>query len=473
MSSDSELSDSSLNSFYRSRKSSPTRLAPPPANSKHLRVPGTGKGPESSPAQAAHHPKKTANKAPAGHRSPAVPGRKEEKAPSTPSTITNVGSATQKPKRLHNTSKLKPALTMKVRKVQAIERDEARNVKLPVTVGIITIMNLGHVVYDRDAFHNERYIWPVGYKMSRSYNSMIDPHQQTTYTCSVIDDGEAPKFQIDAEDQPGKPIIAGTATGAWTHIVKAANLIRKRDHSNSASGPDYFGFSNATIAKMIQDLPNADKCKSYIMQRFEEPSAKASTAPEKRKISTLGSKAGKGEGDEGQEGAEEEEEGEGEDDDAYASLGTPGKKKVKRSSSPKIRQAGFDIGPKDGGDVEMGDAEQEEENELDELAEEDEETQSEKDSEDVPPPSGVDLHGAGGAEDQAHSITTSTAAAAPTGPPIVITSADKTVSREATSESEMVEIEDADTDVDVSAEAAPMTRTTTSTTPETTTTQNA
>ncbi|KAI8598619.1 F/Y rich C-terminus-domain-containing protein, partial [Dissophora ornata] len=158
----------------------------------------------------------------------------------------------------------------KVRKVQLLEKDEAGNVKLPVTVGIITIQSIGDVVYDREAFHNDRYIFPVGYKMSRSYNSMIDLNNQTTYTCSVIDDGEAPKFQIDAEDQPGKPIIAGTATGAWTHVVKAANAIRKRDHSNSASGPDYFGFSNATIAKMIQDLPNVDKCQSYIMQRFEE-----------------------------------------------------------------------------------------------------------------------------------------------------------------------------------------------------------
>jgi len=74
-----------------------------------------------------------------------------------------------------------------------LDKDENGNVKLPVTVGIITIMSIGHVVYDREAFHNDRYIWPVGYKMSRSYNSMIDPHQQTVYTCSVIDDGDAPK----------------------------------------------------------------------------------------------------------------------------------------------------------------------------------------------------------------------------------------------------------------------------------------
>ena len=74
---------------------------------------------------------------------------------------------------------------------------------------------------------------------------------------------------IEAEDQQGKPIVANTATGAWTTVVREANSIRHRDHSNSASGPDYFGFSQATIRKMIQDLPNARKCKNYVVQNFE------------------------------------------------------------------------------------------------------------------------------------------------------------------------------------------------------------
>ncbi|KAF8937641.1 hypothetical protein BGZ47_008933 [Haplosporangium gracile] len=269
-----------------------------------------------------------------------------------PSTITNVGSATQKPKRVHQTNKQRPGLA-KARKVQIVEKDDQGNVKLPVTVGIITILSIGHVVYDREAFHNDRYIWPVGYKMSRSYNSMIDPTTHTTYTCSVIDDGEAPKFQIDAEDQPGKPIIAGTATGAWTHIVKAANAIRKRDHSNSASGPDYFGFSNATIAKMIQDLPNAEKCSTYVMQQFEEIAGSGGSAlagaaggagsgaagqtsggggggvTGKRKVSALasGAIAGKEQNDDDHDAANGETEATGgnddeDDDEEYASLGS-------------------------------------------------------------------------------------------------------------------------------------------------------
>ncbi|KAG9298998.1 hypothetical protein G9A89_020311 [Geosiphon pyriformis] len=163
----------------------------------------------------------------------------------------------------------KRPLNTKTMKVQHVDKDERGNYILPVQIGILTVISLGSVVHDRDTFHNERYIWPVGYAVRRSYNSMINADLQTIYTCKIEDGGDGPRFVIEAADQPNKPITANTATGAWTTVVREANAIRHRDHSNSASGPDYFGFSQATIRKMIQDLPNASKCKNYTIQNFE------------------------------------------------------------------------------------------------------------------------------------------------------------------------------------------------------------
>ncbi|KAF8941326.1 hypothetical protein BGZ58_010767 [Dissophora ornata] len=422
LSSDSEASDSSVLEEARSKRTSPSRASVKVNGSKSVRgTPSTA-----ATIVNAQHPKKTAVK------SLAAKETKAQATPSTPSTITNVGSATQKPKRIHQTNKLRMGLA-KVRKVQLLEKDEAGNVKLPVTVGIITIQSIGDVVYDREAFHNDRYIFPVGYKMSRSYNSMIDLNNQTTYTCSVIDDGEAPKFQIDAEDQPGKPIIAGTATGAWTHVVKAANAIRKRDHSNSASGPDYFGFSNATIAKMIQDLPNVDKCQSYIMQRFEEPSASTASSAktaggEKRKMSARSStpKAG---GDHNEEEGDHDA-GEDDNEDAYASLGTPGKKKA-RVSSPKTRHASFDAptAAMAKENVRASDTSIEHHETIDD-GDESDETQSDFDPEDRRPLSPKLEAGL------VHSI----AASGHSQSPIVVT---------ASGDSEMIDIEEHDSEVDV------------------------
>ncbi|KAI9506137.1 F/Y rich C-terminus-domain-containing protein, partial [Coemansia spiralis] len=166
-------------------------------------------------------------------------------------------------KRHHN-------IASKVRSVQPVSRDKDGNYEMPVQVGILTVLCLGSIVWDRDAYHNERYIWPAGYTVQREYYSMKDPDKSVIYTCWITDGGDAPLFHVEAEDMTGEPIVSPTATGAWTSVLRTVNQIRHREHSNSASGPDYFGFSHPTIAKMIQDLPGADRCRSYIMQRFVE-----------------------------------------------------------------------------------------------------------------------------------------------------------------------------------------------------------
>ncbi|KAJ2553117.1 hypothetical protein EV175_003052 [Coemansia sp. RSA 1933] len=161
-------------------------------------------------------------------------------------------------------------IASKIRSVQPVPRDQDGNYEMPVQVGILTVLRLGKVIWDRDAYHNERYIWPVGYTVQREYYSMTNPNKNVIYTCWITDGGDAPMFHVEAEDMPGAPIVAPTATGAWTAVLRTVNQIRHREHSNSASGPDYFGFSHPTIAKMIQDLPGADKCKTYIVQHFVE-----------------------------------------------------------------------------------------------------------------------------------------------------------------------------------------------------------
>lgn len=103
----------------------------------------------------------------------------------------------------------------------------------------------------------------------RRYLSTVDPNAEVVYVCKILDGGDGPKFQITAPDLK-KPIIAGTATGAWSNIVKNANSIRNRQHSNSVSGPDFFGLGQNTIKHLIQELPGADRLRDYVWQNFVE-----------------------------------------------------------------------------------------------------------------------------------------------------------------------------------------------------------
>ncbi|KAJ4482411.1 F/Y rich C-terminus-domain-containing protein [Lentinula aciculospora] len=142
--------------------------------------------------------------------------------------------------------------------IPTIPRDKHGQPMLPLNVGIMTVVRLG-TVCTRDHFHSERYIFPVGYTVTRRYLSTIDPTSDVVYHCTILDGGDGPKFQIVPSDEPDKPLIASTATGAWSSIVRKANDIRKRQHSNSVSGPDFFGLSQNTIRHLIQQLPGAEK----------------------------------------------------------------------------------------------------------------------------------------------------------------------------------------------------------------------
>lgn len=150
-----------------------------------------------------------------------------------------------------------------------VPRDNQRRPLLPLNVGIMTLINLGEIC-TREHFHTERYIFPIGYEVARRFLSTINPDTDVVYTCTILDGGDGPKFQIVPSDVPDRPVVAGTATGAWSNIVKAANTIRKRQHSNSVSGPDFFGLSQTTIKYLIQELPGADTLRDYVWQHYIE-----------------------------------------------------------------------------------------------------------------------------------------------------------------------------------------------------------
>ncbi|KAI9497554.1 F/Y-rich N-terminus-domain-containing protein [Zychaea mexicana] len=158
--------------------------------------------------------------------------------------------------------KLKRAASSR-RKPIEVPRDENGSVILPFQIASLNVLELGKVVYDRTSFHSERYIWPVGYCVERTYMSMVDPRNQTTYTCKVQDGGETPLFTIRAADAPDEEMSARTPTGAWALVIKRANEVRHRESANAISGPEYYGFSNPLVIEMVEGLPDVDKCVNY------------------------------------------------------------------------------------------------------------------------------------------------------------------------------------------------------------------
>ncbi|CAO3641825.1 unnamed protein product [Mucor hiemalis] len=78
------------------------------------------------------------------------------------------------------------------KRVLSIPRDENGNVILPFQIASLNVISLGKIESSRSQYHNDRYIFPIGYTAERTYMSMIDPSIQTTYMCRVEDGGEGP-----------------------------------------------------------------------------------------------------------------------------------------------------------------------------------------------------------------------------------------------------------------------------------------
>ncbi|KAJ2963634.1 hypothetical protein NQZ79_g1449 [Umbelopsis isabellina] len=203
---------------------------------------------------------KASRKASPYHSKSTSAGTKRKRRNSASTTVISAP-----PKRNRN-----PNVKVTTRRIQPVPRDEDGHPVMPLQIGVLTVQDLGHVVSDRPGFHTERYIWPVGYTITRSYPSMIDANNNTTVRATILDDGNnQPLFRIECEDCPNEPIIANSATGAWTAMVKRANEVRGILRTNSASGPDYYGLGHATIASLVQELDGADKCQDYVWQQFE------------------------------------------------------------------------------------------------------------------------------------------------------------------------------------------------------------
>lgn len=71
------------------------------------------------------------------------------------------------------------------KKVQPLHLDVIGVPVFPIPLGTLTVYDLGEVVHDRPGFHSERYIWPIGFRSTRIYPSMVDPESRIQYFCNI------------------------------------------------------------------------------------------------------------------------------------------------------------------------------------------------------------------------------------------------------------------------------------------------
>ncbi|CAG8472954.1 5642_t:CDS:10 [Diversispora eburnea] len=140
------------------------------------------------------------------------------------------------------------------KRIEPLPMNPDRTLKLPVTIGKgtneVTIYRIGEIIWDREAYHTNRYIFPVGFMSKKQYLSAVDVTRRTTYTSEILDGGDNP-IVLTAEDQPGRKFAASSSSGVWKKILDEINVqgVPSKTH---ASGPEMLGLSHLGITKYIQ-----------------------------------------------------------------------------------------------------------------------------------------------------------------------------------------------------------------------------
>eukprot|EP00771_Trimastix_marina_P002012 gnl/Trimastix_PCT/3121.p1 GENE.gnl/Trimastix_PCT/3121~~gnl/Trimastix_PCT/3121.p1 ORF type:complete len:953 (+),score=160.26 gnl/Trimastix_PCT/3121:57-2915(+) len=142
-----------------------------------------------------------------------------------------------------------------------------QTVTMPLTVSqTVTLLNLGTVVYDRPGFHNHTHIFPAGFRTVKKFYS-ASSNAMADYTNEIIDTGDdAPVFRVTSSENPAVVVEGSSPSGVWKSVrehINAGQNDRQKSKSCFVNGPQYFGLSHPTVQKLIEQLPNSDRCLRY------------------------------------------------------------------------------------------------------------------------------------------------------------------------------------------------------------------
>jgi hypothetical protein len=155
-----------------------------------------------------------------------------------------------------------------------IKRDPNGNIIYPIIINNnLKILNLGTIIYDNKNYHNEKNIFPIGFKSVREYQSMFNLQKRAEYTCEILDGGTKPQYKITSSEDVENPIIRDSSTACWNVVGNAINELQGNKRKKvTINGTERFGLSDPKVFKLLSSLPNAEKVLKQMTKYDDEDS---------------------------------------------------------------------------------------------------------------------------------------------------------------------------------------------------------
>lgn len=124
-----------------------------------------------------------------------------------------------------------------------VPRDLKGRIIFPIVLGEITIHSLGRF----QASVSKQ--WPIGYRSSRMFASMINPGRRVRYESCIVNQNNCAKFMVTAEDNPN-PIVAESPSAAWKCVLERVAAPK----SVCVSGSLRYGLLHPTVKMLIEEM---------------------------------------------------------------------------------------------------------------------------------------------------------------------------------------------------------------------------
>ena len=95
--------------------------------------------------------------------------------------------------------------------------------------------------------------------------------ERAQYTCEILDGGLKPLYRLTSSEDPQHPIEKESSTACWIVVCKRINELQGNRRSKvTISGTERFGLCDNNVVRLLQSLPNAEKCSKYLMKNLDD-----------------------------------------------------------------------------------------------------------------------------------------------------------------------------------------------------------
>lgn len=144
---------------------------------------------------------------------------------------------------------------------ETIENDSKSDIStFPIELESLQILSIGQIITDRANYHGEHFIYPSGYVATRNFAHIRNKDEKCTYTCRIIENGDCPRFEIIPEDDADSIIAGPTPDLCHAALIQTINENTEQNNELCAQGEWFFGLTHPTVLRMLENLPNIEKC---------------------------------------------------------------------------------------------------------------------------------------------------------------------------------------------------------------------